>query len=71
MMLAARRTLAARALHTSTRRLTATPSGAENPIAVETQRKEVATIPSEHVVSADVVSGAPGYSLLFEVQYKD
>jgi len=60
MMLAtARRTLAGRSLHSSAIRLARTPSGSENQIAVEAQRKDVVTIPAEHVVSADVVSGAP------------
>jgi hypothetical protein len=68
MMLAAPRTLAGRALHISARRLASTPSGLGNPIAVETQKKEVAAIPSEHVVTADVISGAPGESLPLNVQ---
>jgi hypothetical protein len=61
IMLAVRRTLAGRALHTSARRLASSPSGSENPIATETQKKEItAAVPSQHVVSAEAVSGAPG-----------
>jgi len=62
MSLAARRTLAGRSILTSAKRWASTPSGSASPVAVEgqDQKKEVSTaVVSEHVVSAEVVSGAP------------
>ena len=60
-MFAVRRSLAGRPLQTSARRLVSTPSGSENPVAVEFQKKEVTpALPSEHILSAEAVSGAPG-----------